>query len=41
MNHYLIYITRPGSRVHTVLVPMARYSEIVEEYRILGWEVYE
>lgn len=32
-------ITRKGSPVHTMVVPKARLAEIVEEYKLLGWEV--
>lgn len=34
-----IRITRPGSRVHTMVVPKARVGQIIEECRLLGWEV--
>lgn len=32
-------IARPGSRAHTVLAPKARVAEIIDEYRLLGWDV--
>jgi hypothetical protein len=34
-----VRVTRPGSRVYTVAVPKVRLPAIVEEYRLLGWDV--
>jgi hypothetical protein len=36
-----IVLTRPGSPAHTMSVPWSRLTEIMEEYRLLGWEVQQ
>ncbi len=34
-----VRVTRLPSRVYTVAVPKARITQILEEYRLLGWDV--
>jgi hypothetical protein len=34
-----IRLTKQGSKVHEVAAPVHRLAEIVEEYRLLGWDV--
>lgn len=39
MNFVELKIWRPGSRQHTVIAPKVRVAEIIDEYRLLGWDV--
>lgn len=39
MNFISLVVSRPGSRAYTVLAPRARVNEIIEEYRLLDWQV--